>query len=204
MLCHLVSSGNRFLDFYLALEEKRYSNYAYGKKPALLSHTCHHRGGSGTGASTHTGGDKHHFGIIVKQAAYLLSGILGKHFCLLRLVARPESVADTQCIGDIGMTQCLLVGIYIDKRDVLYTFLEHVAYSVVTAAAHSDSLDYNRILYRYPACIGECRCIVKVLIYIVVFHLYVKFINTFYYYSSSSSSLKLLEIALATLSRILS
>ena len=104
------------------------------------------RSSAGAGATTHTGGDEEHLGVVgqgILDVGSLVDGGLAGAF---GLVAGTEAeVAEGYLIGDRRGVEGLHVGITDDKIDTFNTLTEHVVDSIAATTSHTDDFDVGRL-----------------------------------------------------------
>ena len=123
-------------------------DHAHGEDARLAGDLRHHRGGAGTRAAAHAGGDEHHVGALQRLGhliAALLGGLAAHVGVRAGALAAGELFADLDLIVSAGSVQRLLVRIYRHKVHTLGAAAYHAVDHVVAAAADAYDLDVDHI-----------------------------------------------------------
>ena len=148
---HLVRTVKSLENLLPALKQERYGHDAYRQQPFLLGDTRHHRTGTGTGTTAHTGGDKHHLGVVVKYLRNLFGIVLSILAAFLRVIASTEAVTYLHLRRHRGVFKSLGIGVAYHESDIADTLVVHMVDGIVAATAHSYHLDDGR------KSLGACR-----------------------------------------------
>ena len=110
-----------------------------------MGDACHNGSSTSTGTATHTSGDKHHLGVIIKEGCDLGFALLGSTACRLGDVTCTEAMSRIRSQQDAvrhrRLVELLPVGIEDNKRNTLNILHIHVVDGIVTATADTHHLD---------------------------------------------------------------
>ena len=132
-------------NFLFSFEDKGDGDDADSQNIHFLRNAGDDRGGSGSGSSSHSGGDKYHFGTVVQQRFDFFATLFGGFSGTFGTVSGTQSLGNRtpqlQFYGDGRLFQRLVVRVTQNERYVVYAFPVHVVYSVTTTTTYTNHFD---------------------------------------------------------------
>ena len=150
IFAHLLGAVERLENLFVAFEEEWDCYDADGEHAVVAGNASHHRGGTGACSATHTGGDEHHLGFVVKQGGNLVGAFFGCCLSHLGVVAGTQALtgvrADEQTRWHWRAVEVLTVGVAHHKRHALNVLHIHVVDGIAATATHTHHFDDSRHL----------------------------------------------------------
>ena len=141
MLGELGDTGFRRFHAATAFEAERLGHHTHGQYTHFTSHFGHHRRRTGTGATTHAGGNEGHVRTF-KLRTNLFPVRFRSRLAGFRLGAGTEAaLAQRQLGGCCIACQRLGIGVGSDELNAAHAFADHVLDGIATGTTYAEHLD---------------------------------------------------------------